>query len=146
MFSAALQGSNTPYARAVCGISCISALAPLMERARGLNADSAWITARTKSGLSACRVECSTTRSSYWAERRLNTAFVVRKLEVPGAGAAIAAAVACIAGAATSYVFADGSFGLSESTRLPAPSRQAYIWACATEGVSAQSAAASRTD
>ena len=50
MFSAGLKGSITPNCFAVAGISCISPIAPFGETARGLKADSTWMTARTRSG------------------------------------------------------------------------------------------------
>ena len=40
----------TPNCFAVAGISCISPIAPFGETARGLKADSTWMTARTRSG------------------------------------------------------------------------------------------------
>ena len=47
MFCAGVKGSLTPKRVAVAGMSCISPCAPARETALGLNADSAWMTART---------------------------------------------------------------------------------------------------
>ena len=44
------NGLRTLYSRAVDGISCISPIAPLRERALGRYPDSTWIRARTSIG------------------------------------------------------------------------------------------------
>ena len=50
MFSRGDSASATPMSLAVSGISCIRPMAPFFDLARGRNADSAWITARTSAG------------------------------------------------------------------------------------------------
>ena len=52
-------GCSRRGSRAVAGISCISPIAPFGDSARGLKPDSTWMTARTSSGRSDCRVACS---------------------------------------------------------------------------------------
>jgi hypothetical protein len=47
--------SATEYCRAVAGMSCISPMAPLGDRARRSYADSTWMTARTSVASTPCR-------------------------------------------------------------------------------------------
>jgi hypothetical protein len=79
MFSAGLNGSRTPCSAAVAGMSCISPIAPFDDTARGLNADSAWISARTRSGLTTFLAACSSIRSLYSVARVLK-GLVVRNV------------------------------------------------------------------
>src|SRR5476651_1166312 len=57
MFDAGSYGSATAYCRAVAGISCMSPIAPLGDRARSLYADSTWITARTSLAGTFCSAD-----------------------------------------------------------------------------------------
>src|SRR6478672_5422354 len=107
-------------------------MAPLAERARGLNADSAWMTARTKSGLSAWALACSRINSSYTAAF-VDAGLVARNDAVPALPK-------------TRYVLAAGSRGWSEMINRPLASFHEYNCACASAGVSAQNRAARRTD
>src|SRR4029453_4493282 len=125
----------------------MSPMAPFGDRARGLKADSAWMTARTKSALSACWLALASMRSSKTAARAdpgFVVAYDVALVEVL-ASVVAATVFGAPARPKTRYVLAAGSRGWSDTMSRPDASVHEYSWACASEGVSAQSAAAMRT-
>jgi hypothetical protein len=71
----------TPSSTAVAGINCISPIAPFVETATGLNADSTWITARTRSAATFCWRECWTIDASKGALLPVEVNGVVARTE-----------------------------------------------------------------
>src|SRR5690349_1797758 len=65
MFDVGSYGLATEYWRAVSGISCIRPIAPLLERARSLYADSTWMTARTSFTGTFCSLANLSMMSAY---------------------------------------------------------------------------------
>ena len=82
MFWAGSKGLTTPRAEAVAGMSCMSPMAPLGDRARGLKADSTWMTARTRSALTPAAAACSSmsgsNRADFWSDGRVTLTPVAR--------------------------------------------------------------------